>query len=34
MTIQVPDGAGGVKDEAVSMRNGMNEVTRLEYVKD
>jgi benzoyl-CoA 2,3-dioxygenase component B len=34
MTIQVPDGAGGVKDEAVSTRNGMNEVTRLEYVKD
>jgi benzoyl-CoA 2,3-dioxygenase component B len=34
MTIQVPDGRGGVKDEAVSVRNGINEVTRLEYVKD
>lgn len=34
MTIQVPDGKGGLKDETISMRNGMNEVTRLEYVKD
>jgi benzoyl-CoA 2,3-dioxygenase component B len=34
MTIQVPDGQGGVKDEKVSVRNGINEVTRLEYVKD
>jgi benzoyl-CoA 2,3-dioxygenase component B len=34
MTIQVPDGKGGLKNETVSVRNGMNEVTRLEYVKD
>jgi benzoyl-CoA 2,3-epoxidase subunit B len=34
MTIQVPDGQGGVKNETVSTRNGMNEITRLEYVKD
>ncbi|HUR89217.1 MAG TPA: benzoyl-CoA 2,3-epoxidase subunit BoxB [Ramlibacter sp.] len=34
MTIQVPDGKGGIKDETVSVRNGINEVTRLEYVKD
>ena len=34
MTIQVPDGQGGMKNETISVRNGMNEVTRLEYVKD
>ncbi len=34
MTLQVPDGKGGVKDETISVRNGLNEVTRLEYVKD
>lgn len=34
MTIQVPDGNGGLKDETVSVRNGINEITRLEYVKD
>jgi benzoyl-CoA 2,3-dioxygenase component B len=34
MTIHVPDGKGGVKDENVSVRNGINEITRLEYVKD
>jgi benzoyl-CoA 2,3-dioxygenase component B len=34
MTIQVPDGNGGLKDETISVRNGINEVTRLEYVKD
>ena len=34
MTIQVPDGQGGLKDEQISVRNGINEVTRLEYVKD
>jgi benzoyl-CoA 2,3-dioxygenase component B len=34
MTIQVPDGKGGVKDESITVRNGINEVTRLEYVKD
>jgi benzoyl-CoA 2,3-dioxygenase component B len=34
MVIQVPDGQGGVRDESVAVRNGINEVTRLEYVKD
>jgi benzoyl-CoA 2,3-epoxidase subunit B len=34
MTVQVPDGNGGVRSETVSTRNGMNEITRLEYVKD
>jgi benzoyl-CoA 2,3-dioxygenase component B len=34
MTIQVPDGHGGLKNETISVRNGMNEITRLEYVKD
>ena len=34
MTIQVPNGQGGLKDETITVRNGMNEVTRLEYVKD
>jgi benzoyl-CoA 2,3-dioxygenase component B len=34
MTIQVPDGKSGVKDETITVRNGINEVTRLEYVKD
>ena len=34
MTIQVPDGQGGVRDEAISVRNGINEITRLEYAKD
>ena len=34
MTIQVPDGRGGMKNETISTRNGMNEITRLEYVKD
>jgi benzoyl-CoA 2,3-dioxygenase component B len=34
MTIQVPDGKGGLRGETISTRNGMNEVTRLEYVKD
>jgi benzoyl-CoA 2,3-epoxidase subunit B len=34
MTIQVPDGKGGLKNETISTRNGMNEITRLEYVKD
>ena len=27
-------GQGGMKDEQISVRNGINEVTRLEYVKD
>ena len=34
MTIQVPDGQGGMTNETISVRNGMNEMTRLEYVKD
>ncbi|MDB5805694.1 MAG: putative benzoyl-CoA oxygenase component [Betaproteobacteria bacterium] len=34
MTIQVPDGQGGLKGETITVRNGMNEITRLEYVKD
>ena len=34
MTLQVPDGKGGVKDETITVRNGLNEITRLEYVKD
>lgn len=34
MQIQVPDGQGGLKTETISVRNGINEVTRLEYVKD
>jgi benzoyl-CoA 2,3-dioxygenase component B len=34
MSIQVPDGKGGLKSETISTRNGMNEITRLEYVKD
>lgn len=34
MTLQVPDGKGGVKNETISTRNGMNEITRLEYIKD
>jgi benzoyl-CoA 2,3-dioxygenase component B len=34
MTIKVPDGQGGLRDESISVRNGINEVTRLEYVKD
>jgi benzoyl-CoA 2,3-dioxygenase component B len=34
MVIQVPDGKGGMKDETIAVRNGINEVTRLEYVKD
>ena len=34
MNIQVPDGQGGMKSETISTRNGMNEITRLEYVKD
>ncbi|OYY88041.1 MAG: benzoyl-CoA 2,3-epoxidase subunit BoxB, partial [Polaromonas sp. 28-63-22] len=34
MSIQVPDGKGGLTSETISTRNGMNEITRLEYVKD
>ena len=34
MSIQVPDGKGGMTSQTISTRNGMNEITRLEYVKD
>jgi benzoyl-CoA 2,3-epoxidase subunit B len=34
MTIQIADGKGGIKNETISTRNGMKEITRLEYVKD
>ncbi|HVZ43759.1 MAG TPA: benzoyl-CoA 2,3-epoxidase subunit BoxB [Ramlibacter sp.] len=34
MTIQVPDGQGGVREESIAVRNGINEITRLEYAKD
>jgi len=34
MTIEVPDDAGGVKQESVGLRNAMNEVARGAYVKD
>ncbi len=34
MAIHVPDGKGGLKNETISTRNGMNEITRREYVKD
>jgi benzoyl-CoA 2,3-epoxidase subunit B len=32
--LQVPDGKGGVKTESVSMRNAMNEVLRVAYIRD
>jgi benzoyl-CoA 2,3-dioxygenase component B len=34
MGIHVPDGLGGMKLDTITTRNGMNEITRLEYVKD
>ncbi|MFM9879330.1 MAG: benzoyl-CoA 2,3-epoxidase subunit BoxB [Burkholderiaceae bacterium] len=34
MQITVSDGKGGLMEETISVRNGMNEITRLEYVKD
>ena len=34
MQIDVGDGQGGVRQETIAVRNGMNEITRLEYVKD
>lgn len=34
MQIEVGDGKGGVTTETIAVRNGMNEVTRLEYIKD
>jgi len=32
--LEVPDGKGGVKTETVPMRNAMNEVMRVAYVRD
>lgn len=32
--LDIPDGAGGVRSEVVSMRNAMNEVMRSSYVRD
>lgn len=34
MTIQVPDASGRASPATIPVRNGMNEVTRSEYVKD
>jgi benzoyl-CoA 2,3-dioxygenase component B len=34
MTLEVPDGKGGVKSETVSTRNAMNEILRNAYVRD
>ena len=34
MTIQVPDGRGGLASQTITVRNGINEITRLEYAKD
>lgn len=34
MTLEVPDGSGGVKAETVPMRNAMNEVLRNAYIRD
>jgi benzoyl-CoA 2,3-dioxygenase component B len=34
LSIDVPDGSGGVKSETVSLRNAMNEVMRSSYVRD
>jgi benzoyl-CoA 2,3-epoxidase subunit B len=34
MTIEVPDGKGGITTEAVPLRNAMNEVVRNAYVKE
>jgi benzoyl-CoA 2,3-epoxidase subunit B len=34
MAVQVPDGQGGVKEDRISVRNGINEITRMEYAKD
>jgi len=33
-TLEVPDGPDGVKTEAVSMRNAMNETLRVAYIRD
>src|SRR5215813_4116011 len=32
--LELPDGKGGVKTEAVSMRNAMNEIIRTAYIRD
>jgi benzoyl-CoA 2,3-dioxygenase component B len=34
LAVEIPDGAGGVRTNAVPMRNAMNEVTRRAYVAD
>jgi benzoyl-CoA 2,3-dioxygenase component B len=34
LSLDVPDGKGGVRNETVSMRNGMNEVLRTSYIRD
>ena len=33
-TLDLPDGSGDVKSETVSMRNAMNEVLRVAYIRD
>ena len=34
MKIDVADGQGGISSQTITVRNGMNEITRLEYIKD
>ena len=34
MTIDVPDGKGGVRQEEVPLRNAMNEAVRRAYIRD
>ena len=33
-TLELPDGQGGVRSETISMRNAMNEVMRVAYIRD
>jgi benzoyl-CoA 2,3-dioxygenase component B len=33
-TLELPDGKGGVRTETISMRNAMNEVMRVAYIRD
>jgi benzoyl-CoA 2,3-dioxygenase component B len=33
-TLELPDGNGGVRTETISMRNAMNEVMRVAYIRD
>ncbi|HYH08457.1 MAG TPA: benzoyl-CoA 2,3-epoxidase subunit BoxB [Thermoanaerobaculia bacterium] len=33
-TLELPDGKGGVRSETISMRNAMNEVMRVAYIRD